>query len=306
MNNFYGTLNGNGIPNRGASFGFNQGFYQTPNIPNSTVLLTPEEIAKLSSQSSQFNLNISQEDVLRSKCVHRYPNGNAAFGDPDENDNVVCSICNQEFKLATLTQNEFEDLLKDFIGSLESIKYMYINAPVDIFSEYWAFLAFLKKLPSVHKAAVSSFNNYCNNVEGAINSSRNPYNSVANQYTHMTNPYYNQAYGYGNFGQNLYEANPYMNRPYDPSVQYQQQMAFNQPQQPMMNGQFNPYAQPVNGQPNPYVQPMTNGQPNPYTQPVNGQFQQPLNNQANNPYVQQQPQGQTNTNAQPVATTTQK
>ena len=198
-------------------------------VPTNT-LLSQDEIIKLQG-SNKESFNVSEEELKKTNCVHRYVDGNMAISEPDADGCVTCSICGTKFQLMALQETDkINELVSNIIGLTETIKMYYLDIP-NTLQGFFGFTAILKKLPSLARNSINSFFNRVNVMD-----------NNANQRNYYGGNMHNQYRNYGHY-------DPYFSTP-----SYQNRYD-NYQQPPMNNGYNEPYSvQPSYGYNSPYQQ----------------------------------------------------
>ena len=234
--------------------------------------ITPEEMKTLSTKSSGFNLNIPEEEMLRSYCTHRYQDRFATT--EDDEGNFTCAICGTKFKGFNGTTSEAREVAKNMVDLMETIKMRALTLPPKTIRDVNQIIPIIKRIPDLYDQALNDYNRAMNsqvNTYGAYGQNSNGFNLYENMVNPMAgNGYYDPAmqqamYGAQAMGQPMYQQ-PMMNQ------QFGQQQMY---QQPMMNQQFGQQM---------YQQPQQQGNPfNVGSNPVNTQPQFGANTQAQQP-----------------------
>lgn len=192
----------------------NAGAYQYNGMANQNMVkfnnpLTAEQIKRLQQKDTQFSLGLTEEEQLRGVCNHRNAEGT---GDTLVYDPVTgearCAICGYKFRPVEPDVN-LDDISEDvsrIVDILQTIKLMYIDLPANAALEYFQIIPLLEKIPQLFKFAAENMTKHeCYNWQ-----------------------YNNRNMGAVNMFQNLTNMFGAMNN-----------MAYQQPQQPMMNPAMN-------------------------------------------------------------------
>ena len=257
---------------------FNQGGrpmgaqYAQQQAPQMTQPLKPEEIQRLRNRGGQFNIRLTQDEVLIAACTHKGPDGRFTLAETRDG-MAICSICGQSFNLVNLTQEEVAERVNDLKDILQTIKTYYTDIPEDTAREFFVIQPMLDRVPQLYQIALDKFARY-EQITG-VN-----YNYGPNSFALLNNIL---APGM------MMGGNPAYNQGYPQQPQYQQQVPMGAP----MPG-YNPNycAQPMGG--NPFDNGTGYPQQQPQVQPQQ-QFQQAPQPQ------QQQPQYVETVAAQPNA-----
>lgn len=301
-NNGYGMNNG-------------YGFMGSPMMmPNQAALqpqkvnpwLSPESIDELTKKSESFSLALSNEELDRARCNHRWKDGSTSVVVDPVDGSCTCQVCGYKFNTTDkFTDEDVTNACENLKDILQTIKLIYIGMPRQAGMDFFQIIAFIDKVPKLWKIAYNDFKRYENvgmYPSGApssaftiFNGLTNPnfqyYGGMAQQYTGQQFPQQGLAFpgvqaapvaGMAPMMQNPLYQQPMMQSPYQPQfgpLGYQQPMM--QPQQPQgfsINSQGAaapaPQAQPTS-QAAPVQQPVApqqNAVPASSTPIVNGQY----------------------------------
>ena len=269
--NGYGNFN-----NNYQTGGYYSGMmYQEQPKLTMTQGLNKEQLNSLR-KTSGFSLDISEEELWRSFCTHRYENKFAVT--QDEEGNFICSLCGTKFKPYEGDVEEAKELVDKVMDFMETTKMQALNLPPKTIQDVFQIEPILKRLPDLFAQSRNDYRRALGVNDGYVYGQEN--NAFA-MYQNMINPMAGNGY-------------------YDPAMMNMQQPMYGAQapmQQPMMNMQPM-YAQPQMYGQQPQMQPMMNmqqpmygGQP-PQQNPFNSN-PAPVNNQP-----QQQPAQQNNNNDQ--------
>ena len=217
-----------------------------------TQPLTPEQINRLRSSGDNFDIKVSQDDLLRAACTHK-ENGaptlvSEGVNPVTGNEVLRCTICGESFEMVEATEEEVQNAVNLITNLLQTSKTMYLDAPKTLVEQFYQVLPLLKLFPKLYTRAMKNFNMY----ESALGTS--PMNTVAG-----TN-------GFQMMGAML--ANPYAAMGYAPQQSMQQPWGMPQQasmQQPMMQQPMQPwgYQQPMAQNPMMYNAPVAAPAPAP-------------------------------------------
>lgn len=210
-----------------------------------TQPLTQEQITKLRSNSTGFDMKVDQIDLLRAVCTHKEKNGASALIQLEDG-RQRCTICGEEFNLVTISDHDLEEKVNGVIDILQTIKTIYLDIPDKLAEGYFQLIPLLKKLLALWKLSVSNFSQYENYMDNPVNTMGPGYSGFAAMQTLLTNPYSNV-----------------MTQP------YYQQPIYSAPQQPVQP-QYNMYQQPVAPAQAPNYNPMAYGAPQQPVAPAPG------------------------------------
>jgi hypothetical protein len=213
-------------------------------------VLTAEQIKRLQQNTEQFQIGLTEEEMLRAVCNHRSADGMSDSLVFDKMTGVArCQICGYEFRPADSSESieNIKDAVERVIDYIQTVKIMYYDFPASAAQEYFPIIPLLNKLPKLFEFAAKNMSKH-----EAYGWAYNNYNMGAVQMLNNLNSM---------FGGMGYQQ-PMMN----PQAQYQAPQF--QQQAPAMNP-FNmqqPMGQPVA----PSVAPVFN--PSAYTAPVYGGY----------------------------------
>lgn len=243
-------------------------YYQEAPKVSMTQGITPEEMKTLSTKSSGFNLNIPEEEMLRSFCTHRYENRYAVT--EDDEGNYTCAICGTKFKGFNGTTAEAREVANNMVDLMETIKMRALTLPPKTIRDVNQIIPIIKRIPDLYDQSLNDFKrSFGNQNNGYI------YGQDTNAfaaYQNMVNPMAGNGYYDPALQQPVFGAQPMYQQPMYQQPMYQQP-AYQQP----MNQQF---TQPM------YQQPQQQGNPfnvgsNPVQQPQQFAGQQAPQQQAN-------------------------
>ena len=247
--------------------------YAAPRLKaRNTVVLTDEQIAKLKNNASDLQFKISEEDLWRSACTHKYRDGTQALSTcgTDHGENVYCcSICKQEFRMPALTKAEVQKRVDDILDVSNTIKTVYVDMSEDLAANFFKWETLVKKLPTLWEKSVQNFANY----EAPTGNGVNTFGPGMSGFSAINSMLSGMPYGYQ---QPVYYAQP-------------QQVYYSQPQQQVYYGQPQQAPQAYYGQPQQqvyYSQPPVDPNANPMAYGAPQQVQNTVPQQA----PQQMPQ----------------
>lgn len=238
---------------------------QAPLVPKMTQPLTPEQIKDLRTNSSQFQIELSQFDINKAICTHK-ENGNIVLRENGDG-SVTCNICGANFNLVETDIEQVQECTRMFMNILQTIKTYFLDLPEEYIHQIFRILPVVEKIPHIYYLALNSFKKYTRDNtmnQGGYMGSFNLYNAVAGGVPMGMNPMMmnnpammNQAMMNPNmmsgqmmggspmmtdqYGNMQYPANPGMG--YNPFIQ---QQGFNPQYQQQQYGQqgYNPNYQP--------------------------------------------------------------
>lgn len=141
---------------QGSGFQFMGGQPQPQKINN---VLTNEEIQRLITKENQFSLQLTETEVLRSKCNHRTADGLGDAIVEDANGISTCQICGYQFKPidANTSAEVIQDAVLTILDMLQTIKLLYIDLPNEAASEYFQIIPLIEKIPKLFDYAVKDY-----------------------------------------------------------------------------------------------------------------------------------------------------
>ncbi len=213
-------------------------------------VLTPEQIKRLQANREEFQISLTEEEVLRATCNHRSIDGMSDALTFDRTTGIArCTICGYEFR--PVSDGESLETIQDAVDKvcdyIQTVKIMYYDFPASAAQEYFPILPLLQKLPKLFEYAAKNMSKH-EDYRWQYNGANMGAFQALNQLNSM----------FGNYG---YQQ-PMYQQPMQP--QFQAQPGFQQPQ-------FGFGAQPVAPNANPFGYPgATPVQP---TQNYNAQYQ---------------------------------
>lgn len=229
--------------------GYNyQGFQGQPQATQKfNNVLTPEQIKRLQQNTEQFQIGLTEEEMLRAVCNHRSADGMSDSLVFDKMTGIArCTICGYEFRPADSGESidNIKDAVERVIDYIQTVKIMYYDFPASAAQEYFPIIPLLMKLPKLFEFAAKNMSKH-----EAYGWSYNSNNMGAVQMLNNLNSMFG--------GMNMGYQQPMMGQPQMAAPQFQ-------PQAPAMNP-FN-MQQPMQAAPAPSVAPIFN--PSAYTAPV--------------------------------------
>jgi hypothetical protein len=220
-------------------------------------VLTADQIKRLQQNTEQFQIGLTEEEMLRAVCNHRSADGMTDSLVFDKMTGIArCTICGYEFRPADASENieNIKDAVDRVIDYIQTVKIMYFDFPASAAQEYFPIIPLLSKLPKLFEFAAKNMSKH-----EAYGWAYNNYNMGAVQMLNNLNSMFGGMNGMG------YQQ-PMMQQPQAPQMGYQQPNPFNM-QQPMAAAPA-PSVAPSFG-PSAYVPPVYGGYtPQPNTAPV--------------------------------------
>lgn len=226
----FGTYN---MPTGGVYGGY---VYQEQPKLTMTQGLTKEQLDSLR-KNTAFSLEISEEDLWRSFCTHRSADKFNVV--PDEEGNLICSLCGTKFKPYDGEVAEARDLVNRVVDLMETTKMQALNLPPNTIKEFFQIEPLIKKLPDLYERSRNDYKRALGVNENYIYGQDN---NAFVQYQNMLNPMAGNGYYMdpAMMQQPMYGAQP-MQQNYGYAPQQQPMMQ----QQPVYNGQ-QPQSNPFN------------------------------------------------------------
>ncbi len=261
-------------------------YYQEAPKLSMTQGITPEEMKTLSTKSSGFNLNIPEEEMLRSFCTHRYENRSALT--QDEEGNFTCSICGTKFKGFDGTVSDARQVATQMVDLMETVKSRALTLPAKTIRDVNQIIPIIKRIPDLYDQALNDFKRSFGNDNSGYYYGQDA--NAFNAYQNMVNPMAGNGYYDPAMSQPVFGAQP---------------QAYGTPfgGQPVMPQQYPQTGFPQQGYPYPTQQPQGYPQQvNPFTGAPQQNNQQQFTGQA----PQQAPVQTTADNKQPETVTVSK
>lgn len=275
MNNNYGYNNfgymaGGPSPYMGQPWSMNPAAAVTG--PANVNALTEEEIKMLQHKKpSKIDINISEEDQLRSMCTHKHNGCEVTQELNDGSGKVYCPICGEIWKpTGELNKEDIQGAIDIIDSAMQTAKWVG-DYNIELVRDYFPIAPLLKKFPDLYEHAMTTYKKFIN---------QNGYDHANSSHLYSM---YNQLTGNYGVPAGMGYNNPYIQQA--PQYQYGQQVPNVTPYQPQQVPQQYPYAQ---------QQPMAPIQ-NPMQLPMGSQFGEQANNMMNGGYYaqpQQYPYGQ--------------
>lgn len=130
--------------------------------PQQTQALTEEEIAQLRTNGGEFDISLTQDELLRGFCTHKDPRTGALTLVRNNDNSLTCSICQQTFNEEDLSKENAEAIVKRFIDLLQTIKAAYPDIPVTTARQFFSIIPLAKKVPSLAYFATQNMSKYQN------------------------------------------------------------------------------------------------------------------------------------------------
>ena len=199
-----------------------------------TNWLSPDKVARLKKDNTQFSLSVSDEELLRGQCNHYNSDRTSALVEnPDGS--YTCSICGDSFNVHTGTTEDVKNAVQLVLDYMNTCKTSYLSLSPDAALTYFQIIPFLKKFPDLYDLAIKDYAKH-NNINPM--QAQNGMNTFAMYANLINSPMYAQPGMMGGMPMGGYPQQPCA---YATPVQ-QPVMNTNMPQQPGYNPM---YAQPM-------------------------------------------------------------
>lgn len=130
--------------------------------PQQTQALTEDEIAQLKTNGGEFDISLTQDELLRGFCTHKDPRTGALTLVRNNDNSLTCSICQQTFNEEDLSKENAEAIVKRFIDLLQTIKAAYPDIPVTTARQFFSIIPLAKKVPNLAYFATQNMSKYQN------------------------------------------------------------------------------------------------------------------------------------------------
>lgn len=206
-NNFYGNY---GYGNTMWGYSNQQPAFNNLKV---TQTLSAEEINKMRSKEDTTSVSLTQDQILRSKCVHKDLNGKITLYPAPGNEMVRCSICGETFCIQEYPMEQVEAAVDTLTDVLQQTKTFGLTLPKELIVQYMPVIELIRKIPGLYKVALDQYNRYNG---GAVMGNNQPFNQIngidAMEAVMATgsynNGYTNAVYGPANYGTNFNGGQP--------------------------------------------------------------------------------------------------
>ena len=222
-----------------------------PAVPQPTNIssLSEEEIKLISQKKpSKIDINISNEDHLRSMCNHNHNGKSVVQPLNDNSGKVYCPICGAVWNAEIADKEQVQGAVDLIYDQMQNAKWAG-DYNVELIRDYFPVIELLKKFPDLHEYAMQTHNKYV--AAGQYQNANDA--ATLNMFNNMMYGTPSPMMGYGQYfsqpQQPVYGQAPVMGQPqqpvYNPAQGYQQGV----PANPMNNPMQAPVGQmPVNPQ----------------------------------------------------------
>lgn len=182
-------------PYFGAPYGAQPMYGQATQSVRKNVL-TDAQIDMLQQNNNEFNMGLTETEVLKAKCNHRVKDGTADSLIELPDGTCQCTICGYKFKPidAGVDREKLQNAVDDVVDIAQTIKLLFIDLPEPAGSEFMQIIPLMMKLPQIFDMAVKNYSKH----------DTNPYGNMANRNLgtaalfqaitgYMNQPYYQQA-----------------------------------------------------------------------------------------------------------------
>ena len=155
--NYFGQQQAMGTP-----YGVPYGGAPMYGQPQQTVrknVLSDAEIDMLQKNNNEFNMGLTETDVLKAKCNHRQKDGvtDSLVELPDGS--CQCTICGYKFKPidAGVDREKLQAAVDDVVDIAQTIKLLFVDLPEPAGSEFMQIIPLMEKLPKIFDMAVKNY-----------------------------------------------------------------------------------------------------------------------------------------------------
>ena len=121
-----------------------------------TNWLSPDKVARLKKDNTQFSLSVSDEELLRGQCNHYNSDRTSALVEnPDGS--YTCSICGDSFNVHTGTTEDVKNAVQLVLDYMNTCKTSYLSLSPDAALTYFQIIPFLKKFPDLYDLAIKDY-----------------------------------------------------------------------------------------------------------------------------------------------------
>lgn len=132
--------------------------------------LSDAEIDMLQQNNNEFNMGLTETEVLKAKCNHRQKGGlqDSLVELPDGS--CQCTICGYKFKPidAGVDREKLQTAVDDVIDIAQTIKLLFVDLPEPAGSEFMQIIPLMSKLPKIFDMAVKNYAKHDTNPYGNI------------------------------------------------------------------------------------------------------------------------------------------
>ena len=183
------------------------------NVPKVINILNNDAIKQLMAnpQKNLFDLNITEEDLLRSYCYHNDNTRSVIMQTKDGE--CYCPICQAKFRAEAFTDEEINNAIKTIDDALQQIK-LSGQVPTGFGQDYFSIIPMIHRIPDLYKFSNKNMEKFYNNnmysVAGDI-SSNAIYDNLNRRYSPIPQVgYYDPQQQMGYYQQNNMQQQPMM------------------------------------------------------------------------------------------------
>ena len=150
---------------------YQQGYgYMYDNKPTKEAMFNnplTDEQRKLLQNGESFTLALTQEEVARAYCTHRYPDKKEFALVPlnDGSGRFKCAICGTIIDPDAVTSEEYvRDVIERYVNVMEVTKLLGIDLSNNVIQQMFVAIPFAKKVPQLFKIASDQMNQYSGGI----------------------------------------------------------------------------------------------------------------------------------------------
>lgn len=198
-NAFYNTNNNTGWDNLG-----NPMMYDPARLtPQNTNALSEEEIKHIAQKPvNKLDINISQDDNLRSMCTHKHNGQDMVRRIEDGSGDVYCPLCGARWSPNPVSEEELREAIGTVISQMQNAKWLG-DLSTSLVRDYMPMIPLLYKFNDIFPYAMSNFKKYFNYGGGYYQSDDasmySQWDALMGNTTGYTMPTGNPNMGVGNF-----------------------------------------------------------------------------------------------------------
>jgi hypothetical protein len=205
--------------------------YQAPQ-PTNVSTLSEEEIKLISQKKpNKIDINIPQEDLIRSMCNHKHNGQDMPQQLNDGSGRVYCPICGAIWYPDVAEKEQLQDAVNLIYDQMQNAKWIG-DYNIELVRDYFPIIELLKKFPDLFEYAMQTHNKYVNaqNYQTANDANAfNMFNSLMYGTPTAANmPYGQQPYQYGQQPQYNSQYMAQAQQPYQYGQQYNQAQGYQQ------------------------------------------------------------------------------
>ena len=126
-------------------------------------VLTAEQIKRLQQNTEQFQIGLTEEEMLRAVCNHRSADGMSDALVFDKMTGIArCTICGYEFRPSDASESieNIKDAVDRVVDYIQTVKIMYYDFPASAAQEYFPIIPLLNKLPKLFEFAAKNMSKH--------------------------------------------------------------------------------------------------------------------------------------------------